>query len=211
MFVSYFKYWNKNKLPKQIVKLLMWRLIRSRLIWISTICKCVSEFTWCPTLPYRVGYTCSEVELSGDETMCGSRGGDRGSGPPPPAKSQVIWISIEINKLGPWTPPRKVGPPRPLKSIVFSVIKPLDPLCKLKNKLRTKTKQNKKSCPGCVFWPSDYPPPPTPPWQKFLDPRMETMWILPKITSHQPMCVHRRIRVLRAPKLTLRSLDLEAI
>ena len=31
------------------------------------------------------------------------------------------------------------------------------------------------------------------------------------VIGAQPMCVHRRIRVLRAPKLTLRSLDLEAI
>ena len=33
----------------------MRRLIRSRLIWISTVYKCMSEFTWCPkylTLPY---------------------------------------------------------------------------------------------------------------------------------------------------------------
>ena len=22
-----------------------------RLIWITTVCKCVSEFTWCPNLP----------------------------------------------------------------------------------------------------------------------------------------------------------------
>ena len=29
----------------------MRRLIRSRLIWIYTIWKCVSEFTWCPNLP----------------------------------------------------------------------------------------------------------------------------------------------------------------
>ena len=29
----------------------MRRLIRSRLIWISTICKGMSEFTWCPKLP----------------------------------------------------------------------------------------------------------------------------------------------------------------
>ena len=28
----------------------MRRLIRSRLIWIYTVCKCVSEFTWCPNL-----------------------------------------------------------------------------------------------------------------------------------------------------------------
>ena len=49
---------------------------------------------------------CSEVELSGDDTMCGSRGGDRGSGRPPPGKSQVIWVSIEINTwtLDPSTP-----------------------------------------------------------------------------------------------------------
>ena len=28
--------------------------------------------------------------------VCESRGGNRGSGPPPPGKSQVIWVSIEI-------------------------------------------------------------------------------------------------------------------
>ena len=54
--------------------------------------------------------------------------------PPPPGKSQVIWVSIEINT---WTldlpppPPEKLDPLDPLKSIVFSVIKPLDPPCKL--------------------------------------------------------------------------------
>ena len=35
----------KNKLTKQTVKILMRRLIRSRLIWIFTVYKCVSEFT----------------------------------------------------------------------------------------------------------------------------------------------------------------------
>ena len=35
----------KNKLTKQTVKILMRRLIRSRLIWISTVCKRMSEFT----------------------------------------------------------------------------------------------------------------------------------------------------------------------
>ena len=29
----------------------MRRLVRSRLIWIYTVCKCVSELTWCPNLP----------------------------------------------------------------------------------------------------------------------------------------------------------------
>ena len=41
----------KNKLTKQTVKILMRRLIRSRLIWISTVCKIMSEFTWCLKLP----------------------------------------------------------------------------------------------------------------------------------------------------------------
>ena len=40
----------KNKLTKQTVKILMRRLIRSRFIWIYSICKCVSDFTWCPNL-----------------------------------------------------------------------------------------------------------------------------------------------------------------
>ena len=35
----------KNKLTKQTVKILMTWLIRSRLIWIYTVCKCVSEVT----------------------------------------------------------------------------------------------------------------------------------------------------------------------
>ena len=49
-----------------------------------------------------------------------------------PGKSQVIWVSLEINirkKLDP-RPLENSGPPLdPLESIVFSVIKPLDPLC----------------------------------------------------------------------------------
>ena len=54
-----------------------------------------------------------------------------GPDPPPSEKSQVIWVSIEISI---WTPPtlENVEPSLdPLKSIVFSVIKPLDPLCKV--------------------------------------------------------------------------------
>ena len=35
----------KNKLTKQKVKILMRRLIMSRIMWISTVCKCTSEFT----------------------------------------------------------------------------------------------------------------------------------------------------------------------
>ena len=33
------------------MKILMRRLIKSRLIWILTVCKCMSEFTCCPKLP----------------------------------------------------------------------------------------------------------------------------------------------------------------
>ena len=33
------------------MKILMRRLIRGRLIWITTVCKWMSAFTWCPKLP----------------------------------------------------------------------------------------------------------------------------------------------------------------
>ena len=65
-------------------------------------------------------------------------------GPEPPDKSQVIWVSIEISiwTPHPWKkldPLEHVGPPLvPRISIDFSVIKPLDPLCKLYNELRIK-------------------------------------------------------------------------
>ena len=71
--------------------------------------------------------------------MCESRGGTGGPDPPPPQENHVIWVSIEISicatpeKAGP-PPPHleNVGPPLdPWKSIVFSVIKLLYPLCKL--------------------------------------------------------------------------------
>ena len=38
------------------------------------------------------------------DAKCGSRGGggkNRGSGPPPPGKSQVIWVSIGNKQLDP--------------------------------------------------------------------------------------------------------------
>ena len=41
----------KIKLTKQTVKIVMRRLIKSRLIWIFPVCKCMSEFTRCPKLP----------------------------------------------------------------------------------------------------------------------------------------------------------------
>ena len=48
----------KNKLTKQTVKILMRRLIRSRLIWIYTVCKCSSEFTCCPNIPNLTLLSC---------------------------------------------------------------------------------------------------------------------------------------------------------
>ena len=106
--------------------------------------------------------------------MCGSKRRDRGfrtPPPPPPGKSQVIWVSLEISI---WTPPpppplEKLDTPPPLenvgptldhwKSIVFSVIKPLDLLCKLLNKLRTK--KHKKSVVQAVFGSTGLDPPPS--------------------------------------------------
>ena len=60
---------------------------------------------------------CKQTVASGDPT-CGSRGGL--GGPDPPGKSQVIWVSLDTP-----TPWKKLDPLLP------SVIKPLDPLCKL--------------------------------------------------------------------------------
>ena len=40
--------------------------------------------------------------------------GDRGSGPPPPGKSQVIWVSIGNKQLDPL---EKNGPPPPLENV----------------------------------------------------------------------------------------------
>ena len=56
--------------------------------------------------------------------------GERGLGSP--GKSQVIWVSLENNirkKFDPLRLENSGTPLDPLKSIVFSVIKPLDPLC----------------------------------------------------------------------------------
>ena len=51
--------------------------------------------------------------------------GDRGFGPPPPGKSQVIWVSIGNKQLDPPPPLEKDGPPPPWKM--------LDPSGTLKN------------------------------------------------------------------------------
>ena len=61
---------------------------------------------------------CQQTVASGDPT-CGSRGG-LGGPDTPPGKSQVISVSLDIP-----TPWKKLDPLLP------SVIKPLDPLCKL--------------------------------------------------------------------------------
>ena len=61
---------------------------------------------------------CQQTVASGDPT-CGSRGGLGGPNTPP-GKSQVISVSLDIP-----TPWKKLDPLLP------SVIKPLDPLCKL--------------------------------------------------------------------------------
>ena len=50
LFISYFNYWNKNKLTIQTVKILIRRLIKSRFICIFNVFKCMSEFFRCPKL-----------------------------------------------------------------------------------------------------------------------------------------------------------------
>ena len=51
---------------------------------------------------------------------CGSRGGDRGSGPPPPpGKSQVIWVFIGNKQLDPPPPWKMLDPSGTLKNDRF--------------------------------------------------------------------------------------------
>ena len=50
---------------------------------------------------------CTSYMSKGPRSKCGSRGGDRGSGPPL-EKSQIIWVPTEISF---WTSVEKVGPP----------------------------------------------------------------------------------------------------
>ena len=79
-----------------------------------------SSMTWLRT-DLNCNFACADPEGGG------------GWGLDPPRKSQVIWVSLNIMIR---TPLEKVGPPLenvrppldPFKSIVFSVIKPLDPL-----------------------------------------------------------------------------------
>ena len=97
---------------------------------------------------------------------CADLEGGIGAWTPPPRKSQVIWVSIEISI---WTAQEKVGPPcnccppLPRKSwILVSVIKPLEPLCKLESKKNKKEKTY--NIVHAVLFESELdPPPPHPP------------------------------------------------
>ena len=93
---------------------------------------------------------------------CGSRGGDRGSGPPPPpGKSQVIWVSIRNKQLDPPPPLVKVGPPPlengTLKNDRFLWNWPFD-FCKISWGLRKKKK--KKTLSELFFVRLAWTPPP---------------------------------------------------
>ena len=73
------------------------------------------------------------ISITASVFMCRSIGGDRGSRPPPPPPQKITcYMGFHRNKyLDPLPPGRSWTPPPPLdpwKSIVFSVIKPLDPL-----------------------------------------------------------------------------------
>ena len=91
---------------------------------------------------------------------CGSRGGDRGSGPPP-GKSQVIWVSIGNKQFVPPHPP----PPGTLKNDSFLWNKPFD---FWRISWGQKKKKKKKTLSELFFCQIDLDPP----WRKFLDPRM---------------------------------------
>ena len=79
--------------------------------------------------------------------------------PPPPPHPPPPPPPPRRKKLGPL---ENVGPLLdPWKCIVSAVIKPLDPLCKLYIKLRTKKRRKKR--PDCFLAVSPGPPPPPPP------------------------------------------------
>ena len=70
--------------------------------------------------------------------------GDRGSGPPPPGKSQVIWVSLGNKQLDPPPPPGKSWTPSgTLKYVRFLWNWPCD-LCKISWGLKKKKKKKKK-------------------------------------------------------------------
>ena len=68
---------------------------------------------------YQVRH-CMLTEASADPEE-----GTGGPDPPPPGKSQDIWVSIGNKQLDPpppgksWTPPENVGPPGTLKNNIF--------------------------------------------------------------------------------------------
>ena len=53
----------------QTEKILMRRLIRSRLIWITTVWKCVSEINWYPNLPDLTLYHLAVVFTAEEKKM----------------------------------------------------------------------------------------------------------------------------------------------
>ena len=55
-------------LNKQTVKILMRRPIRSRLIWISTVCKFMSDFIWYPKLPALILFISFYVQAGENST-----------------------------------------------------------------------------------------------------------------------------------------------
>ena len=58
-----------------------------------------------------VGNLMSRLKLTISLPSADPEGGDRGSGPPPPGKSQVIWVSIGNKQSDPPPPPwKKLNP-----------------------------------------------------------------------------------------------------
>ena len=95
----------KNKLNQQTVKILMRRLIRSRLIRIFTVCKCLSEFTWCPKLPdFTLPWSPFMPGSPGNPTApCGpsvplSPGSPSFPGRPKIEFVNVVWVNIHLGR-----------------------------------------------------------------------------------------------------------------
>ena len=108
-----------------------------------------------------------------DSPKCGSRGEDRGSGPPP--EDHKLYIFYRNNQLEPPCP-EKVGPPPPWKMLEplrnlekwwFSLILTICD-CKLSWGLKRGLSE--------LFCQIDLDPPPPPPRRKFLDPRMTVLY-----------------------------------
>ena len=130
--------------------------ICSRRLILSLYCK-----QYGPSSDCSQGSTLIRAHNAGlNINKCGSRGGDRGSGPPWKITSYMGFYREQA--LDP--PLENVG--RPLENVGFLWNWPFD-YCKISWGLKKKKKKKKKVVRTFFVWLTW-----TPPWRKFLDPRM---------------------------------------